>query len=142
MISCPDHFHKLRSDTTRRQTTTNSITVQRQKSKNSVGFLGQNGLTLSQSPFTISTGLHPLPSVASLHVETRTEIFFNRTVHCNFLILRFHQLHPETKQVQTHDSLKGPHCSHLALVNPSAGSAFLCSCSSSFSSLLQESPTF
>ena len=43
MISRPDHFHKLRSDTTQRQTTINSITVHRQK-QNSVGFLGQNGL--------------------------------------------------------------------------------------------------
>ena len=44
MISRPDHFHKLRSDTTRRQTTINSITVQRQM-QNSVRFLGQHGLS-------------------------------------------------------------------------------------------------
>ena len=41
VISCFDHFHKLCSDTTRRQTTINS---QRQK-QNSVGFLEQNGLS-------------------------------------------------------------------------------------------------
>ena len=44
VISRPDHFHKLRSDTTQRQTTINSITVQKQK-QNFVGFLGQNGLS-------------------------------------------------------------------------------------------------
>ena len=38
MISQPDHFHKLRSNTTQRQTTINSITVQRQK-QNSVAEL-------------------------------------------------------------------------------------------------------
>ena len=46
VISCPDHFHKLRSDTTRRQTTIYSVTVQK-KRKISVGFLGQNGLSRS-----------------------------------------------------------------------------------------------
>ena len=60
MISQPDHFHKTPFNATQRQTTINSITVQRQK-QNSVGFLGQNGLSgLSRGRVSLARRKRPV----------------------------------------------------------------------------------